>query len=169
MVLWSCRRVCRKDVICAGRMWKKVELVCWKTSRKRVQFGGLLIFHFLCKWLSILAANRSMAETAELCWSSGRGSCFSKFICMLVHRSSAAWKLPSEQFLRWKMAVYLLMIKHTQLLQMQKATLDAVARSRKYALIQKCFCFPPLLLILLPFESRYVSKHFVSFSEWGHA
>jgi len=36
MVLWSCRRVCRKDVICTGRMWKKVELVCWKTSRKHV-------------------------------------------------------------------------------------------------------------------------------------
>lgn len=42
-----------------------------------VRFGWLLIFHF-CKWLNILAGNRSVAEIAELRWASGGGGCIRK-------------------------------------------------------------------------------------------
>jgi len=63
-----------------------------------VCFGWLLIFHF-CELLNVLAENRSVLETAELRWASGRGSCVRKKRCMVVQRSVAFWKLPFEQFL----------------------------------------------------------------------
>lgn len=48
-----------------------------KKQEMWVRFGWLLIFHF-CKWLNILAENRSVAEIAELHWAAGGGSCIRK-------------------------------------------------------------------------------------------